>query len=494
MMRNTFRRADVIEHIAGRAPAGMRADAILSATDRFLQRDGVVELEGGRFSTTDLVAAERARERAQLDRIGERAVITPRWAMKVADEVPLNEGQRAVLEAVFTSRNGVDVVEAEAGTGKTFTANAIREVAEADGSRVLGCAPTAAAALELEAQAGIRSRTLDSFVGQLDRGTVILEGSDVIVADEMGTAGSRLAARLEEHARVSGAKLVEFQDYRQLAAVMAGGELRGVHEALGDLKLTEVVRQQDPAERRAWSRLHAGDVEHYLRHQEQNGRVSYGSTLENAVGEYQRAVREVGPERTALLVPTNALAREANSLARGDRTADEMRVAGLPMAVGDRVVCGRNEPRLQLINSDRGTVTRVRPDGIDIELDRGGFHRSIPEWYVEDGDLDYGHAMTTHKAQGATYDRTVVATHPDAFYRELAYVAMTRSRGSTELFVLGTDASRDAERAEIGPVDRPPAVEQRVELVRAMGTSRGEEVAIEQTPERQRERSVGLER
>ena len=152
------------------------------------------------------------------------------------------------------------------GPARLFTANAIREVAEADGSRVLGCAPTAAAALELEAQAGIRSRTLDSFVGHFDRGTVVLEGSDVIVADEMGTAGSRLAARLEEHARVAGAKLVEFQDYRQLAAVMAGGELRGVHEALGDLKLTEVVRQQDPAERRAWSRLHAGDVEHYLRH------------------------------------------------------------------------------------------------------------------------------------------------------------------------------------------------------------------------------------
>ena len=45
--------------------------------------------------------------------------------------------------------------------------------------------------------------------------------------------------------------MIEIGDHRQLQSVLAGGELPGVHEALGRLRLDEVVRQRDPDERRA---------------------------------------------------------------------------------------------------------------------------------------------------------------------------------------------------------------------------------------------------
>ena len=59
------------------------------------------------------------------------------------------------MRAVATSGNGVDVIEALAGTGKTYTAGVLRELYESAGYTVIGVAPTGRAARELREQAGI---------------------------------------------------------------------------------------------------------------------------------------------------------------------------------------------------------------------------------------------------------------------------------------------------------------------------------------------------
>ena len=452
----------------------------------------------GRYSTHDLIAAERARESAQLNRTDERAGIASTRGLKAANAFSLNSGQREVVEAVFTSGNGVDVIESQAGVGKTFTAGAIRAVAEQDGRRVIGTAPTAVAALELQEQAGIESRTLHSLLGQLDRGKLQLGPRDVIVADEMGAAGTRIAAALEQQAQAAGCKLIEFQDSKQLQAVMAGGELQGVHEKLGGLKLDQIVRQRNSDERRAVAQLHAGNVDHWIKHQEERDRLHYGATVEQAVHAHRTNVAAVGAENAALIVPTNALARGCNDLVRDElvaegRLAEERIVGGMPLAVGDRVVCGQNDSHLQVINSDRATVLRVRGGGVDVQLDRGGYKRHIPASYIEDGDLTHGYAATAHKSQGRTYDRVVMAGHADELYAELGYVAASRARDDTHFFVVGGEDIRDQERAEIGPVDRGQVLEQREVLAKTMLESRGELTAIEQLPERRLDRGLGLE-
>ena len=318
MMRNTFTRNDVIIAVARSAAQGMHAGEILAHVDRFLARQDVIELAGGRYTTQDLLNAERARQQAQLGRIDERTGIATDRALRDGTRgLSLNDGQRAVVEAVFRSGRGVEIIESQAGTGKTFTASAIRAVAEENGCRVIGTAPTGRAARELESQAAIESYTLDSLLRKLDRGDVQLRWNDVLVADEMGMAGSRPAARLERYAADAGAKLIEFRDSRQLQSVLAGGELQGVHERLGGLALSEIVRQRDPEERRALGRLHAGDVEANITHQEQRGRIAYDATIEQAVAAYCRNVREVGFDQAALVVPTNAMAQLANEGLRG---------------------------------------------------------------------------------------------------------------------------------------------------------------------------------
>ena len=77
-------------------------------------------------------------------------------------------------------------------------------------------------------------------------------------------AATRPSARLLEAAEQAGAKVIAIGDPGQLASVQAGGWLGAVGRELGALRLTEVMRQRDPAERRALGALHDRRPQRYL--------------------------------------------------------------------------------------------------------------------------------------------------------------------------------------------------------------------------------------
>ena len=156
------------------------------------------------------------------------------------------------------------MIEALAGTGKTYTAGVLRAVYEAGGHPVLGVAPTGRAARELTEQAGVRARTLDRLLIDLDQLGDALPERCVIVLDEAGMAPTRAVARLLEAAERAEAKVVAIGDPGQLASVQAGGWLGAVGRGLGALRLSEVMRQRDPAERRALAALHEHIPDRYL--------------------------------------------------------------------------------------------------------------------------------------------------------------------------------------------------------------------------------------
>ena len=62
---------------------------------------------------------------------------------------PLTGEQADAVRGVSRSGNGVDVIEALAGTGKTFIAGALRQVYADAGYHVVGIAPTGRAVREL---------------------------------------------------------------------------------------------------------------------------------------------------------------------------------------------------------------------------------------------------------------------------------------------------------------------------------------------------------
>ena len=201
----------------------------------------------------------------------------------------------------MSAGHGVTVIQALAGTGKTYTAGVLREVYESAGFQVLGVAPTGRAVRELTEQAGVPARTLDRLLKDLELGDELPRAS-VLIVDEAGMAATRPSARLLEAAEIAQAKVIAIGDPGQLASVQAGGWLGAVGRELGALRLTEVMRQRDPAERRALAALHERLPQHYLDWAGRAGRIdTFGDpagACDQALDEWARASAEVRPSRS----------------------------------------------------------------------------------------------------------------------------------------------------------------------------------------------------
>jgi ATP-dependent exoDNAse (exonuclease V) alpha subunit len=101
-------------------------------------------------------------------------------------------------------------------------------------------------------------------------------------------------------------------------------------------------------------------------------------------------------------------------------------------AVGDRVVCTRNNKRLGVVNGDVGTVGGVGDKGLIVILENGEVE--LPETYLAAGNLTHGYALTVHKAQGATCDIALV--WGETLRAESGYTALTRGRHQNRVFIM----------------------------------------------------------
>jgi hypothetical protein len=123
----------------------------------------------------------------------------------------------------------------------------------------------------------------------------------------------------------------------------------------------------------------------------------------------------------------------AAGLLRGDElvTAD-----GWVFQPGDRVMALRNDQRAGVVNGTRGRiVTLDTEDGsVTVRTDEGR-EIELPQDYLDAGHLDHGYAITAHKAQGVTVERALILGS-ETIYREWGYVALSRARHGTRLYLL----------------------------------------------------------
>jgi ATP-dependent exoDNAse (exonuclease V) alpha subunit len=214
----------------------------------------------------------------------------------------------------------VTVIQALAGTGKTYTAGVLREVYESAGYEVLGVTPTGRAARELIEEARVPARTLERLLIDLEQLGDELPQGCVLILDEAGMAATRPSARLLEAAEIAQAKVIAIGDPGQLASVQAGGWLGAVGRELGALRLTEVMRQRDPAERQALAALHERRPQQYLDWAGRAGRIdTFGDSAgacDQALEEWQRAVEEVGPSQAVMIARDNDTRQALNTAAR----------------------------------------------------------------------------------------------------------------------------------------------------------------------------------
>ncbi len=153
--------------------------------------------------------------------------------------------------------------------------------------------------------------------------------------------------------------------------------------------------------------------------------------------------------RRADVAALNRIAREHRIVDGHVETAAVRVEGGKEFAVGDLVVALSPDPDKRYSTSQRGEVTAINPIGPSVTIRFDDADESV----VLRGDalaadhLDHAYAVTVHRAQGATVDRTHL--YADGGGAELAYVACSRARDTTTIHCVADDldqATEDLER------------------------------------------------
>ncbi len=435
-----------------------------------------------RYSTRELIATEQA-ALALVERgldAGAPAVPAQLVEHTIRETPALSQEQQRMLRAVASSPDRVVCVVGLAGSGKTTATRAVAKTFQTAGISVLGAAPSGIAAEKLQDETGIPSATLHRLLRQP------LPERCLVVVDEAGMAETRILAPLLEQVKHAQAKLVLIGDPCQLPAVGAGGLFTGIVERHGAIELGENRRQHDHDERRALEAIRNGLGRDYLAYAEGNGRVINSDTPTTAktrlLADWWAAARDDLPGNIMIalrrrdVAELNALAPALmNSHGRLGRT--RLTIGASEYAAGDRVVCLRNDDALGVKNGTRATVETVdrKQRTLTVTTDRGD-RVDIGRDYLEAGHARYAYALTGHAGQGVTVERAFVLGTGGQRLQEWGYVALSRARQQTRLYVTGVPRERESHFHDLD--DRDPLTR----LGQALEESAIERLALDQQP------------
>ena len=258
-------------------------------------------------------------------------------------------------------------------------------------------------------------------------------------------------------------------DDRQLAAIDAGGGFRALRLRLGASELVENRRQHQAWEREALELVRDGLVDEAVAAYRDHDRLVAAETKSADPGPGPGLVaglagRPSGTRPRSVIMLAGSAARSTGSTRicqqlmadHGRLGPERLQVGDRQLAVGDRVVCGRNAlAQLGVANGTRGTVTALdaRARTLTIRARRQGRPRGDPARLVPGrpparasatAAVDLAYATTGHRAQGLTRWRALVRLtgREDANW---LYVQLSRARHDTTLY------------AQVGPEPQGPA-------------------------------------
>ncbi len=437
----TFDRRDVVQAVAAAHRDGARRAELEGDTDRLLADAVPVQRVNGdrAYTTRSVLEAERALERRAREGRGADLAVARADLVEAALQRRELDGEQAdMVRALTRDGDAIHVVRAPAGAGKTFALDAAREAWARSDIEVVGCALSAQAARELRDQAVIKATTISKLRHSLDHGDR-LPVRGVLVVDEAGMVGTRDLAALAEKAAESWCKLVLVGDDRQLPEIEAGGSFRAL--ARDDAtELSVLRRQRDREEREVLSALREGRTASWARYLADRDRLVTADTAEllrDCMVDDWHAARRDGHD-AVMLAHRRIDVADLNDRARtrlrdeGRLTSPDVALGDRDYAVGDEVVCRRNDRSLEIINGDRGVVEHVDAERARVRL-ADERRVELPASYAAE-HLDHGYAITAHRAQGATYDRAFVLGS-DSTDREWGYTAMTRHRDEARFYI-----------------------------------------------------------
>ncbi len=208
-------------------------------------KTGLLLKSDERYTTPEAVKTEKNILQMEVKGRGlSRSVLVMEEAKIAIDQRGLNEGQRNAARLILTSPNQIVGVQGLAGTGKTFMLQRVRELAEKQGFKMIGLAPSASAAEELS-KTGMKSQTIASF--QFRSTQEDLSSKSILVVDEAGMVSSKQMQFILKTAERSHAKVLLIGDTQQLKAVEAGKPFAQLQaHGMATAGMSEIQRQKNP--------------------------------------------------------------------------------------------------------------------------------------------------------------------------------------------------------------------------------------------------------
>ncbi len=504
----TFTRPQLVRAVAARLGDGATVATVERVAARVLASRHVVPVHDPdvqRWTSATHLGRERSiLDAARDSRHTRRSVRSGVVDSVIRSRPTLGDDQAATVRTVCTSRDGVTVLVGPAGTGKTFTLEAIRDAYERTGHQVLGAAPSALGALELSTGARLPAETMHRLLGRWARGIDLPDERTVLVIDEAGMAATRELEPLVRHAINAGSRVLVVGDHRQLPPVTAGGGFAAIATDPDNTVATLTVnrRQRHAWERAALAELRDGNVpeavDAYRTHRRVVAVDDPADLIDAAVDRYFTAHHD--GQQPVLYAGTTDTAHTLNDAVR-QRLIDHghllagpaLRWAGRDYAIGDRVLLRHNSYRettftgasTSLLNGEAGTVIDGGPDGLVVRVDLGHRDVIVRADYIAAGHLDHAYALTTTRTQGGTWDLGI-GVGLDGLYREAGYTGLSRGRESNWLVLTRTELDRiDAELANHNtgiplPSETPDDLD--TELTHRLQRSRAKLLALSRDP------------
>lgn len=298
------------DHLFERSSVVPRYTLLRTAMERASGRLTIDVLEGAMAKRSDFIASddkvttvamlqcEREMIRSVNAQMGRFVPI----GMGRSPSIRLNEDQHRAWSRVLSSPDGVQVLNGNAGAGKSQVVRAIYESVREHGLRILVLAPTQSACQSLRSQGDITATTTQAFVQNPDNAEHYRGG--VLVVDEAGLLSVPEMTAVLSLAAKNKCRVVLCGDTRQHSAVRAGDALRLLEQrcSIASIELSKNNRQQSTTYRAAVSSLSAGKIQDAFSQLETMGalaEVPASGSYEALVAEYLESKR-LG--KTALIV------------------------------------------------------------------------------------------------------------------------------------------------------------------------------------------------
>jgi Ti-type conjugative transfer relaxase TraA len=412
------------------------------------------------YSTINNIAAE-LKISHNLDKLNERHEhkVSPKNSEAIISNCTLSSSQKEAFEYLM-SNSSLNVIQGIAGTGKSFLMARCAEAWSMQGYNVKGGAIAGVAAKGLKEGAisdinpqGIESRTLASWLYNIEKNRYKFGKNDIFILDEAGMVGSKEMLKLSSAISEGGAKLVLLGDQEQAQAIGPGNPMKHAVDRYSSKILTDVIRQKSPEMKEATLHFGRGETQKALRIYDNIGAIKMEhQTKEDAIEKISESFLTKGDElkEKIILAHSNEDVMALNDCTRSKlksngklkgghdiNISNRLGVLNKNFAEKDRIVFLAKDKEMGVENGTFGTITNINKDAMTVKID-GDSDKFACFDYRQFNKFDHGYAVTIHKSQGATKDYAFFLATPGAD-RHLSYVACSRHRQELEIHASKTE-------------------------------------------------------